>query len=948
MTRLGQTIKWAILLAFLGITSLMSAQAAEPKPGVVHVTSTNLVSGLPLKGEWRFFWNQLVTPEQLPEALQQTPAWLPVPGGWNQFKDPVTQKPVGGPGYGTYLMRINGLSAIDQPGITMPFAASCYKMWVLDANDPSRILLTLSNGVVGTSRETSIPQQDTRYGLFNFQGQVDAVYVLIQVANFHWIHGGLFFEPTVYSSQQLANALEKSRIINLGMLGIVAIIGLYNLSLFMHRREDYGSFYLAIFCFALAAIYARHAPNFLYYFGEPTERNFWLMRSIFFVANPILAASFNSFIRANFPKQSFKFFDYYCWIFCGLISIPLIFMHTTMPNFVFTIYQLSVLQTLVMLYQTFRAWRQNEEGALISLVGSAILIAAFISYYLSIYKVVSTVSVLPYAVALFVLIQSQIVAIRFTKAFRQSEKLGRELQSEVERQTRDIKSILTNIKQGIFTLVPPTKQAGDQYSGHLMQLLGKDTITGQNLDQLLLKQSDLSSDAKSQIEAALDATLGENTLAFEMNEQSFVKELNYLKTSTQDKSTFEIDWNPIINKQDVVEKILVSLRDVTEIRRLKSVAEQREEDIRILIELVQIPEERFQRFLAKTNEYITENRDIILDKTKPRSDVIRRLFMNMHTIKGAARTYALKSISTSAHDAEQYYAALQRDEVEWNDGKLMADLDEVHKILQHYQQVGEERLGWNSREKFVKIPKSRLENALRFLHYMDDPRLNPSQRAELEDTTDQIGALCYDPLSSLIEEASRGLDSLARDLKKDMPVVVTPEARILVKEKGAVFLYNIFLHLFRNSMDHGIEAAEQRLQQGKPARGNIVIALREELDNLILTYRDDGNGLDLAAIQAKGLDQGLLKSQQAHTDLEIASLIFVSGFSTKNAVSELSGRGVGLDAVRTYCADTGVAITVRIDKAEDRHKVPFHFEIFMPKNLFYWAHDHKVEQLKAS
>ncbi len=392
----------------------------------------------------------------------------------------------------------------------------------------------------------------------------------------------------------------------------------------------------------------------------------------------------------------------------------------------------------------------------------------------------------------------------------------------------------------------------------------------------------------------------------------------------------------------------MSLRDVTEIRRLKSVAEQREEDIRILIELVQIPEERFQRFLAKTNEYITENRDIILDKTKPRSEVIRRLFMNMHTIKGAARTYALKSISTSAHDIEQYYAALQRDEVEWNDGKLMADLDEVHKILQHYQQVGEERLGWNSREKFVKIAKSRLENALRFLHSMEDPRLDPSQRAELQDTTDRIGALCYDPLSSLIEEASRGLDSLARDLKKDMPVIITPDDRILVKEKGAEFLYNVFLHLFRNSMDHGIEAAEQRLQQGKPARGNIFIALREELDNLILTYRDDGNGLDLAAIQAKGLDQGLLKSQQAHTDLEIASLIFVSGFSTKNAVSELSGRGVGLNAVRTYCEDTGVAIAVKIDKAEDRHKVPFHFEMVMPKNLFYWAHDHKVEQLKAS
>jgi hypothetical protein len=67
----------------------------------------------------------------------------------------------------------------------------------------------------------------------------------------------------------------------------------------------------------------------------------------------------------------------------------------------------------------------------------------------------------------------------------------------VERQTRDIKSILKHIKQGIFTLVPPFKQAGDQYSDHLVQLLGKENITGQTLDHLLLKQSNLNADSKN-------------------------------------------------------------------------------------------------------------------------------------------------------------------------------------------------------------------------------------------------------------------------------------------------------------------------------------------------------------------------------------------------------------------------------------------------------------------
>jgi chemotaxis protein histidine kinase CheA len=433
-----------------------------------------------------------------------------------------------------------------------------------------------------------------------------------------------------------------------------------------------------------------------------------------------------------------------------------------------------------------------------------------------------------------------------------------------------------------------------------------------------------------------------------MNEDSFVKELIFQKNPDGDKSIFEVDWNPIVNKEELVEKILVSLRDVTEVRRLKIVAEQREEDIRILIELVQIPEEKFQRFLAKTNEYIAENRDIILKKTEPRAEVIRRLFMNMHTIKGAARTYSLKSISSSAHNVEQYYAALQRDEVEWNDGKLMADLDEVHRILQHYQLVGEERLGWNSSEKLVKISRAKLEQALYFLQTFPPASVNQQQEQRLKAMTDQLGVLCFDSLALLIEEASRGLDSIARDLKKSMPSISVPQDMVLIKEKGSDFLYSVLLHLIRNSMDHGIEAPEQRAAEGKPPRGTITIDLDFAPDHLTLSYRDDGHGLDLVAIQNKGLEQGLIKPGQNPSDLDIASLIFVSGFSTNNAVSEISGRGVGLNAVATYCQDIGVAIRIRLEDSKDRTKVPFHFEMLLPRSLFWMAQPHHEIPAKAS
>jgi HPt (histidine-containing phosphotransfer) domain-containing protein len=923
-------------------------EASAAASGVAQYTEGPGRAELLLKGEWRFFWKQLITPKQLPQALNEAPVYWKVPGGWNDFKDPATGKAIGGLGYATYLIEAQGLTKIPDLAFYMPFASSSYKLWILDAKNPSRIILTMENGVVGTTKETSIPQQDPRYAKLPTDPSLDSVYILIQVANFHWIQGGMFFNAGFFEYSYLQRDQERNKIINHILLGIVVIIGLYNLSLFLHRRTDYGSLYLGIFCFALMFQYARTAPNFLSFLHEPTTFYFWLHRSAYFVAGPVMAASLNSFVRANFPKQSWRSFEIFCWVYAAVLAIPMVFMQTSMPLLVFRIYQMCWLIGFGVLIQIMRAWRQKEEAAFLSLLGAAMLLLAFINDATILTKIREGTMVLPYGVALFVLMQSQIVALRFTKAFHQSERLGRELQKEVERQTRDIKSILKHIKQGIFTLVPPFKQAGDQYSDHLVQLLGKDKITGQTLDQLLLKQSNLNADSKSQIEAALDATLGECTLAFEMNEHNFVKELNFQKATDGDKSIFEVDWNPIVNKEDTVEKILVSLRDVTEVRRLKTVADQREEDIRILIELVQIPEEKFQRFLSKTKEYIAENRDIILNKSEPRPEVIRRLFMNMHTIKGAARTYSLKSISSSAHDVEQYYAALQRDEVEWNDGKLMADLDEVHRILQQYQLVGEERLGWNSAEKLVKISRAKLEQALYFLQTIPPASVSQQQEQKLKIMTDQLGVLCFDSLEVLIEEAARGLDSIARDLKKSMPIIYVPQGTVLIKEQGADFLYSVLLHLIRNSMDHGIEAPEQRAAEGKPSRGTITIDLTFEPDHLVLTYGDDGHGLDLVAIQNKGLEQGLIKTGKDHTDLDIASLIFVSGFSTKNAVSEISGRGVGLNAVATYCQDIGVAIRIRLDASTDRTRVPFRFEMVLPRSLFWIAQSHNEIPAKAS
>ncbi len=108
-----------------------------------------------------------------------------------------------------------------------------------------------------------------------------------------------------------------------------------------------------------------------------------------------------------------------------------------------------------------------------------------------------------------------------------------------------------------------------------------------------------------------------------------------------------------------------------------------------------------------------------------------------------------------------------------------------------------------------------------------------------------------------------------------------------------------FEHLLRNCVSHGIESPEVRTNSGKEATGTIVVAVSHEGNEVGVEFRDDGAGLDLARIRAKGIAMGLLDAHADTTDAELANLIFAPGFTTQQVVTELSGRGVGMDVVRS-------------------------------------------------
>jgi two-component system chemotaxis sensor kinase CheA len=168
-----------------------------------------------------------------------------------------------------------------------------------------------------------------------------------------------------------------------------------------------------------------------------------------------------------------------------------------------------------------------------------------------------------------------------------------------------------------------------------------------------------------------------------------------------------------------------------------------------------------------------------------------------------------------------------------------------------------------------------------------------SVSTQLQETVMDIRML---PIRHVFERFPRLVRDLARQQGKDIELILEGEGtridKAIIDEIGEPLV-----HMIRNSVDHGIESPEVRVARGKTPTGTILLSAMQESNHVLITIMDDGSGIDAAAVRRKAVDRGLLKADEAIADRELVQLIFSQGFSTAETVSDLSGRGVGLDVV---------------------------------------------------
>lgn len=173
------------------------------------------------------------------------------------------------------------------------------------------------------------------------------------------------------------------------------------------------------------------------------------------------------------------------------------------------------------------------------------------------------------------------------------------------------------------------------------------------------------------------------------------------------------------------------------------------------------------------------------------------------------------------------------------------------------------------------------------------------------------------PIKKVFGRFPRLVRDLARQLKKEINLELVGEETDLDKNLVEA-LADPLVHLVRNAVDHGVEMPDEREESGKPRSGKVVLSAEQEGDHILLSISDDGKGMDPAVLRAKAVEKGLMDKDAADrlSETDCYNLIFAPGFSTKTEISDVSGRGVGMDVVKTKISQLNGSINIYSAKGQ--------------------------------
>jgi two-component system chemotaxis sensor kinase CheA len=356
-----------------------------------------------------------------------------------------------------------------------------------------------------------------------------------------------------------------------------------------------------------------------------------------------------------------------------------------------------------------------------------------------------------------------------------------------------------------------------------------------------------------------------------------------------------LEYYPLLGTESTLEAIVVVATDTTHLDEAKQEAEKEKSYAKMIINMIRRKKEITQ-FISETNNIFQQlDQEIQFLKQNHPQFSLDALMRHLHTIKGGAATFSLPSVANECHIAESVAAELKtKNHSLLQIENLQRAVFKIHSEFDSFLNSNQPLLGSAAVQgiRTVEIPVSEIRNLV------IDLNKNPLTRKLSEKIETHY-------LLTKIETVFQSYDDVIHQVasvtgKKVNPLKIIGGSVSLV-EKYYSELFASLVHQFRNAVDHGIENEETRTALGKNSVGSIIVSVSALTDSslqprLKIEIQDDGKGIDPLIIRSKLKEKGILLNNES--DDEILQHVFDSQFSTSDQITETSGRGVGMDAIK--------------------------------------------------
>lgn len=447
--------------------------------------------------------------------------------------------------------------------------------------------------------------------------------------------------------------------------------------------------------------------------------------------------------------------------------------------------------------------------------------------------------------------------------------------------THKISSLLDNADEG-FLSFGTDMRVQNEFSAECTSMLSNDNITDSYVYELLFPTD----------EYLQDLFIGGVTQAFASDDEYFSDifiELLPKETVVHSKH-LNLKYKRIEQNQ-----MMVIINDITEQRKLEAAIEEERDKLSFVVAVIKDKHNTFETIDAfktfrkkKLHQIIEENKDT--------GSVLSELYKEIHTYKGVFAQ--LKFIKTPAclHEIEDKLSRL----------KSAAVIDKV--VLQNIlhkkicKEALKEDLGIvieNIGKEFFKnkttvdIDIKKAKKLETFAKNLLDKIDELPATKDLSETLEKIAKLSHIPFKKLLERYEGYTAELAKKLDKKIAPLKIDGGDFLIDTAHYKELAKAMVHLFRNCIDHGIEEPYIRAEAGKPEQAKITCTIEEKKKNIVIQICDDGRGIDIEKLRSK-----LGKAAKKINDTEMLDMIFEDSISTKDEIGDLSGRGVGLSALK--------------------------------------------------